>query len=315
MSKEPYSLLFTAGGSPGMEALYRQLSGYYNLYFADMDPTRISPIIPSCRRLEIPSAQSPAFAQVVIDHCRLYNITLLIPGVDEELGTLWSVADALNPTHIFLPKPDFVATMTDKLEMSIQFLKNNLGVPATTLAINEISRFRFPVIIKPRWGRGSRNIFEIATPEKFHHFRLALDGNLADWVVQEKIDGDEFTVQVIAAPDSSLTAILPIQVFEKRGSTVSAELRFDQTIHDYCSQIHAIFRPEGSYNVQLIKDDAGRIFCFEINPRISTTFCLATEIGLDPFLCFCQRTPAIPLEDFPPRIRLTRHWINDFEKV
>ena len=45
MSEGAYKILFTAGGSPGMEAIYRLLHKKYELFFADLDVTKISPVI------------------------------------------------------------------------------------------------------------------------------------------------------------------------------------------------------------------------------------------------------------------------------
>ena len=78
-------LLFTAGGSPGMEAFYRYLKDKYELFFADMNPTNISPTIPDSRKYQIPSASSELFISHISELCDRLAVDLLIPGVDEEL--------------------------------------------------------------------------------------------------------------------------------------------------------------------------------------------------------------------------------------
>ena len=65
MSENRFRILFTAGGSPGQEALYRDLQDRYVLFFADMDPQRIYPSIPAIQRFKIPAATSEDFVPVL----------------------------------------------------------------------------------------------------------------------------------------------------------------------------------------------------------------------------------------------------------
>ena len=46
-------VLFTAGGSPGNELIYRKLSLLHELWFADADIDRISNIIPNNKKVII----------------------------------------------------------------------------------------------------------------------------------------------------------------------------------------------------------------------------------------------------------------------
>jgi len=172
----------------------------------------------------------------------------------------------------------------------MNFMFNEKGIPApkTILASNPIPSMQYPVIVKPRKGRGSRNVYTISSYHKLVPFIESLDGNKEDWIVQEKIKGAEYTIQVCAAPNLSLVIVAPLLVHEKRGSTIEAELVEDLEIERYCRLIHKNFNPHGCYNVQLIKSDSGIINCFEINPRISTTFCVLLEAGLDPFSLFLE---------------------------
>ena len=130
------------------------------------------------------------------------------------------------------------------------------------------------------------------------------------WIVQEKIIGDEYTVQVIAGPGSEIIAILPIKVIEKRGSTISAIMVEDQSVIQYCSRIHDAFQPNGSYNIQLVKASSGEVVAFEINPRISTTMVMAIAAGIDPFEPFLKKGELTGSTVRVPTVHLHRHWVN-----
>jgi len=294
-----------------MEALYRDLGDRYDLHFADMNPDRISPSIPSNRKHIIPAALDDDFINALVSLCQKINATLLVPGVDEELTQIWAAEQKFSPTKLFLPKASFVESMLDKLSVNQIFAENGFDVPSAVRADNEVINLNFPVLVKPRWGRGSRNIFRINDPDKLPSFLASIEGDLKNWLVQECIAGNEYTVQVISAPDSSLLTILPILALEKRGSTTVAEMRSEPEIVEYCKRIHAKLDPRGTYNIQLIKSPDGRIRCFEVNPRVSTTFCMAVRAGHDPFHCFCEGSSAPAFEPDIPSMSLVRHWFNE----
>ena len=79
------NLMFTGGGGPGNEAIYRLWKDQYNLYFADADLVSIHPDIPRNVCFEIPIATSPNFFNQLLQIVKNLKIEILIPGVDEEL--------------------------------------------------------------------------------------------------------------------------------------------------------------------------------------------------------------------------------------
>ena len=136
-------------------------------------------------------------------------------------------------------------------------------------------------------------------------------GRRADFVKQELLEGTEFTVQVVASSGGALRAIVPARVLEKRGVTISALTDPDPVVIHACEQLHAYFRASALYNIQGIRTSDGRFLPFEVNPRISTTTCLAIAAGVDPFAAFLGTPEQAPLR-FTANVRLDRYWANEF---
>ena len=304
-------LLFTAGGSPGQEGIYRYLEKKYDLYFVDMNVSNISPTIPDSKKFQIPAVTSELYIPTIIRCCEEMSIDLLVPGVDEELMQLHMASDKFENTTLFLPKPDFVETMSSKLDMVLALARKGIAVPKTVLADDgDISCVDEPYIVKPVHGRGSRNVFALDKAHQVASLYEAMRGKADSWIVQEKIIGEEYTVQVIAGPDSEIIAILPIKILEKRGSTVSATMVDDRSVIQYCRGIHDAFQPNGSYNIQLVKKSSGEVLAFEINPRISTTMVMAIAAGIDPFGPFLKKGEPTSSPLRVPKVHLHRHWVN-----
>ena len=74
------------------------------------------------------------------------------------------------------------------------------------------------------------------------------------------------------------------------------------------AQLCEIFCPEGIFNVQLIENQNGELYIFEVNPRISTTACLAVHLGCDPIKNYFDNSDNTRIT--LPEVKLTRTWHN-----
>jgi carbamoyl-phosphate synthase large subunit len=303
-------LLFTGGGGAGNEAIYRLLADRYDCHFADADLASIDDGIPAANRHSIPAAQDSDFETVVASLCSALGVDLLIPGVDEELPKLPLIMRAMPALKILAPDSAFISRMSDKLSM-IHAL-NAAGLPAPwTSKATERDCACFPCIAKPRHGRGSRAVRVIAGERELDAY-LLLEGLDAENVILQELGyGTEYTVQMIADPHGDLRTVVPVEVSTKRGITLHAKTVENPVVDASCRAIHAAYPTAGCYNVQLILTDKGQILPFEINPRISTTFCLSIAAGVDPIaitlgLAHDTGGPA----GFLPGVSLRRHWRN-----
>lgn len=309
-------VLFTGGGGAGNEALFRLLGKKYILHFGDADVAAIDPSIPEDRKHELPWAFDPDFVGKLCELCRRLDIDLLIPGVDEELLALARNADALAPTRLLLPDERYIETMLDKLHMVDALAAKKIPVPPSYTLADDLRDMSFPCISKPRSGRGSRDVRVLDSPNEALALKQKMGSAARQMVVQEKIEGVEYTVQMIADSRGCLQAIVPVKVGVKRGITLRAETEEEPRVMAACRAVHLALPTTGCYNIQLIMTAEGRVLPFEINPRISTTLCLVVAAGVDPisiFLGDAGRRGA-ELLPFAAGIHLQRHWANYFLK-
>ena len=88
-------------------------------------------------------------------------------------------------------------------------------------------------------------------------------------------------MSVTVAADGRTLAVVPKEVVTKRGITMIGVTRRVESIELLCATIQDRLRADGPFNVQLILDDDGRPFVFEINPRFSTTVGLTMAAGVN----------------------------------
>lgn len=304
-------LLVTGGGGSGAEAINRLWAERYELHFADADLTALSPTLPQDRCHAIPIA-GPTWSAAIDTICRENAIDVLIPCVDEELPHVPAVLQGLPNLIPLLPSPDFVRLMKDKLG-SMEALRDR-GVDAPrTLGIRSAPEIGFPCLVKPRDGRGSRGVQIIKNAAQLDAYLTLTDRTADDLVAQELLSGQEWTVYVSADRSGTLRSVIPMRVDMKKGITIRAQTHAHEGIIRYCEALHARFRTPGPYNVQLMEQRDGRIAAFEINPRVSTTLCLAIAAGGDPVADFNSETATSTLSPFRAGVRLRRNWLNNIE--
>jgi carbamoyl-phosphate synthase large subunit len=305
--------LFTGGGGAGSEALYRLLCGRYHVHFADADPQAKSFAVPSEAWHVLPLASAPHFLDALTGLCRTLDVDLLVPGVDEELAAV-ARSRAAVARDVLLPPAEFVELHLDKLASNASL--RTLGVPVPeTGTRDEPGRVSFPCIVKPRRGRGSRDVRVVHSEEELRA-HVVLSGRASeDFIVQERLQGQEYTVTMVADRSGVLRAVVPVKVGLKRGITLRAETDRDERVMAACVAIHQARPVAGCFNIQLIKSEAGEVKPFEINPRISTTTCLALAAGVDFVDLYLGGEVAQPdtagLAAFADRYRLRRAWHNE----
>lgn len=304
-------VLFTGGGGAGSGSLWQQLSSRYDVHFADADPSRIPPEIPSDHRHQLPLARAAGFVSGLSRVLEKARIDVLVPGVDEELLPIAHARDSggLPDCRVLMPATEDITRCLDKLEFTRRAADAGLRVPRTERLDQRGEWSAFPCIVKPRTGRGSAGVGVM--PD-----RRALDGwsmvvpDAQEVIVQTLISGTEYTVQVVADADGRLSAIVPVRVHSKRGITVSAITEAMPAVIAACRDMHAAFPTAAVVNVQGMLDAEGSFWPFEVNPRVSTTLCLVVAAGVDPIDVFLDSgvSRSAGTVDFITGLSLERFW-------
>jgi len=308
-------LLFTGGGGSGSEALYRMLEGRYEVHFVDADIEAKPYLIPSNRWHQIPFANAITFIDKLQSLCREIVVDVLIPSVDEELLPI-ALARSGFACDVLLPPHAFVKTHLDKLTSNLFLKTHKLSAPETEL-LPEHKSILYPCIVKPRQGRGSRDVRIINSESELQAHVLLSHRQPDDFILQELLVGQEYTVMMSTNRAGALRAVVPVKVGIKKGITIRAETDFDEAIINECAAIHAANPVAGCYNIQLVRMKNGEIKPFEINPRVSTTACLAMAAGanfIDIFLADSNKENYnnSSLLSFSNHVGLRRTWHNEF---
>lgn len=233
-----------------------------------------------------PRADDPIFVDWLMDVCKKENIDAVFSGVEE---VLWELSN--NATRIreetgalcIVDVPSKLSIGNDKLLTCKWLQDNQLNYPKYAPSEDEnaidklVNMVGFPLIAKPRKGKGSRGIVVINNSAELRSIRA-----INNYVVQEYIGNDdaEYTAGCFCDTDGNVrgTIILRRELLE--GTTYRAELGDYPLIRDEVIRISRKLRPMGTCNLQL-RVAADRPVCFEINSRFSGTTPIRARLGFN----------------------------------
>ncbi|MDS0281595.1 ATP-grasp domain-containing protein [Haloarcula onubensis] len=273
-------LVTGVGGASGIGAV-RALgeTTTHDVVGVDMDPDAAGIYLADAGRA-IPPADDPkwgaALRTVVDDH----GVDVVVPTVDEELTELDALPDDL---PVVAPRPAVVGIALDKYATYRRLDAAGHSVPRTWLAseADAIPEAAYPLVRKPRRGRGSRGIERVESPAALSRSLEAASRPADEVLFQTLVEGTEFTTSVVSTADDRLLSVVPKEAIEKEGSTVKGVTRRQPAVRESCRDIAATLSPAGPMNVQQIVADDGTPYTIEINPRFSSTACLTVEAGVD----------------------------------
>jgi carbamoyl-phosphate synthase large subunit len=101
-----------------------------------------------------------------------------------------------------------------------------------------------------------------------------------DVILQEYIEGDEYTVSAVAGSRGDLYAVVPKRIIHKQGVTYLSVTEKNSAIEKIVEKIQSVFKADGPFNVQL-KMVRGQPCVLEVNPRFSTTVTHTMAAGVD----------------------------------
>jgi carbamoyl-phosphate synthase large subunit len=192
-------------------------------------------------------------------------------------------------SKLILNDPRHLEVFMDKWAMVRLLRDRGLPVPDSVLATDPdavrelLARHDFPLVLKPRHGSGSMNVFVVRTERELD----LLTQYVAEPILQEYLfpDAEEYTVGIYKSPRSGYVGQIVLRRELGAGLTYKAEVVRDQEIEEICRTVVESFDIWGPVNVQLRKTTAG-VRIFEVHLRFSSSAVIRSYFGFnEPEMC------------------------------
>jgi carbamoyl-phosphate synthase large subunit len=227
--------------------------------------------------VRIPLGTSQVFGDAILRVVKTHKPDALICTVDEEMPALVTVRAGIEAlgTGVWIPEAETVRQSSDKLAFAKLMVENRISHPSTFMGNTEI-KGEGPWVVKPRKGRGSRDVRVVETTAEAQS--IAGPGD----VVQACLVGREFTADAFRSRRGELLVCSPRWRDEvSRGLSVEGTTFSLVEVDVLVERTLAALNLTGPANVQGFVAADGTVTIMEVNPRFSGGLPLTLEAGAD----------------------------------
>ncbi|WP_404445292.1 ATP-grasp domain-containing protein [Sutcliffiella horikoshii] len=249
----------------------------------------------SYKHYTIPSVNSENYIYELLNICKEENITLLVPLIDPELAILSKSLHFFEEigVKVLVSSKELNEIADNKVKTYNFFKKNNILTPKVynNYEINDIN---YPIIVKPFDGSSSKGVTIVNNERELSFFREYISNAM----IQEYVQGDEYTVDVMLDFSGNIIAIVPRLRIETRAGEVSKgqTVKDIEIINATKEVIEKLPGASGCITLQCFKKDDGSIVFIEINPRFGGGVPLSIGAGANFALWTIQLLKGDPIE-------------------
>jgi carbamoyl-phosphate synthase large subunit len=233
----------------------------------------------------MPDVTSPGYVPTLLDLCRKEEIDALLsfydPDVDaisrhreqfQELGVLPLVPDA-RVSQLSLDK---LATYEFLTEQGFRSPVTFAGLAGARAALRT-GRLQYPLVVKPRFGFASRNLFLARSDRELEIFFAYAP----DMIIQEQIGGEEHNLDVLCDLEGRVVSVvLKRKILMRAGETDQAETVRHAPALEVGVRLADALRAVGPLDVDLFVD-GDEVIVLELNPRFGGAYPAAHLAGAD----------------------------------
>jgi carbamoyl-phosphate synthase large subunit len=225
----------------------------------------------------LPNADDSSFFEKALSIIECEDIGVIFPTSGFDIIPYSQNKIKLNNKGVTAVISDYecLNTCLDK-NLFYQKLSPYFDLPFTTTKSEEIDNF--PCIVKPIFGKGSRDVFICNNKEELDRIL----NHYENMIIQEYLPKQEFTIDVMSDLDGNPIVAVPRERLEiKAGISSKGKVVVDQYMQDECMAIAEFLNIKGPSCMQMKVSSDGKPKIMEINPRMGGATILATYAGIN----------------------------------
>jgi carbamoyl-phosphate synthase large subunit len=276
--------------------------------------TDVNPLSPAVhvadRAYRVPMSSDGTYIEEILAICESERVRLVVPTIDDELPIFAASREAFAAQDVMLACSSEPANTlcNDKLATCRHLRAAGVSAAVSWSGREVPADAPLPLFIKPRAGRGAVGAFAVRTKRELEFFLEYVP----DPIVQEYLDGPEFTLDVLCDRDGRPLSIVPRErVVIRSGVIDRGRTVNDPSLIALAEEACRAIGFFGPINIQC-RMRGGQPVIFEINPRFSGGIPLTIQAGAD----FPQLLVRMALgRHVPPQIGAFRDqlWMTSFE--
>lgn len=221
----------------------------------------------------VPAANNTGYVDAIIKICNSEKIDVVFAGSDPELMVFAENKNRIEKetdAKVVISSPEIINIGNDKWETFLFLKRSGLPFPESVLPENRnelIEKTGFPVLIKPRGGSASKDVYIVKNREELEVFVKRVNNP----IIQEYLvpEDEEYTSGVVMF-EGDLLGAFTMKREIKGGNTYRGIIDSFDDVRTAVERIAKKYNPFGPSNFQMRLTEKGPI-TFEINPRFSGT--------------------------------------------
>lgn len=210
--------------------------------------------------------------------------SLIIPCTEPELKYLAENQNDIKNINFLMNDANVILRCLDKFCCMNWLREIGVAIPETRV-LSRANELKLPIIVKPRYGSGSRNIEIIRTS---NHLEFVMGNQFDTRIAQQYLDikDQEYTCALLTYDEDYKSLIMHRKL--KGGLSDRIEAVTNVEIQNIIDLIAKHIPPYSAINIQLrLTSDGPKIF--EINPRFSSTVKMRSLLGFNDLLWAIQQ--------------------------
>ena len=278
--------------------------------------TDVNPMSPAAhfcdRAYRVPLSSDPGYLAAITTICEGERIGLIVPTIDDELPLFGAAAAdfAARGVRVAVSSEATALLCDDKYAACVHLRAAGVAAAESFLPAQLPADPHIPAFVKPRRGRGSVSAFPARSARELAFFLAYVN----DPVVQEYLDGPEYTIDVMCDFSGRPLSIVPRQRVVIRAGVIDRGCTVnDPALMDLALACTSAMTFAGPINIQC-RTVNGRPTVFEINPRFSGGIPLTIEAGADFPRMLIQLALGQPVEPVIGQFR-DGLWMSNYEST
>jgi carbamoyl-phosphate synthase large subunit len=287
----PLSVLVTGAGSVYGLGIIRALKASVlpvEVIAIDTNPYSLGLFFADKSFIAPRAADEENYYMFIKNLCKEHKIKGIFIGSTAELSFYSRNREALETStgvKVFVNSPEVLELCTDKWLTMNHLSRCGFQIPATIrypedagMLASFIERAGFPLIVKPRFGRGSAGVVLVKDKQQL----LENIKGKESLLIQEYLTDEEqeFTVGICINQKGEVISKIALRRYLLEGVSIAAVSDDYHHIADYCEVVASTLGAYGAINIQLRLKD-GKPIIFEINPRFSSSTGMRLLFGIN----------------------------------
>lgn len=227
-----------------------------------------------------PRIDDPDYVKKLLDICDRHRIDLLIPLIDTELYLLSLYSQKFKDRGVTLLVSSVRTNEICYSKKATAIFFEKIGVKTPKVYdLSQTEDLIFPLIVKPNTGSSSVGLHYVRDRTELAFF----SNYVKDAIVQELIQGDEYTIDILLDFKGHVISIVPRLRLETRAGEVSKGITTKNPALIAAAKyvVESLPGAIGCITIQCFLQPNGEIVFIEINPRFGGGYPLSYRAGAD----------------------------------